>query len=59
MKFNQLVDRAIITISNREDEKRGENLGQKYLRRILVSGIISLLLMLVIVYTIPYHYFIV
>jgi cellulose synthase/poly-beta-1,6-N-acetylglucosamine synthase-like glycosyltransferase len=54
MKFNQLVDRAMITISNREDEKRGENLGQKYLRRILVSGIISLLLVLVIVYTIPF-----
>jgi hypothetical protein len=43
MKFNQLVERAIITISNREDEKKGENLEQKYLRRILVSGIISLL----------------
>jgi cellulose synthase/poly-beta-1,6-N-acetylglucosamine synthase-like glycosyltransferase len=54
MKFNQLVDRAIITISNREDEKKGENLEQKYLRRILVSGIISLLLILVIVYTLPY-----
>ena len=54
MKINQLVDRAIITISNREDEKKGENLGQKYLRRILVSGIVSLLLILVIVYTLPY-----
>lgn len=54
MKFNQLVDRAIITISNREDEDKGENLEQKYLRRILVSGIISLLLILIIVYTLPY-----
>ena len=54
MKINQLVDRAIITISNREDEKKGENLEQKYLRRILVSGIVSLLLILVIVYTLPY-----
>lgn len=54
MKFNQLVDRAIITISNREDENKGENLEQKYLRRILVSGIISLLLILIIVYTLPY-----
>ncbi len=54
MKLNQLVDRAIITISNREDEKKDENFEQKYLRRILVSGIISLLLVLVIVYTLPY-----
>lgn len=54
MKINQLVNRAIITISSREDEKKGENLEQKYLRRILVSGIISLLLILVIVYTLPY-----
>ncbi len=54
MKLNQLVDRAIITISNRDDEKKDENFEQKYLRRILVSGIISLLLVLVIVYTLPY-----
>lgn len=54
MKLNQLVERAVITISNREDDKRGENLEQKYLRRILISGIISLLLILVIIYTLPY-----
>jgi cellulose synthase/poly-beta-1,6-N-acetylglucosamine synthase-like glycosyltransferase len=54
MKLNQLVDRAIITISNRDDEKIDENFEQKYLRRILVSGIISLLLILLIVYTLPY-----
>ena len=54
MKLNQLVERVIITISNREDERKDENLGQKYLRRILVSGIVSLLLILVIVYTLPY-----
>lgn len=54
MKLNQLVDRAIVTISHKEDEKKGENLEQKYLRRILVSGIISLLLILVIAYTLPY-----
>ena len=54
MKLNQLVERAVITISNNEDEKKGENLGQKYLRRILVSGIISLLLILIIFYTLPY-----
>lgn len=54
MKLNQLVDRAIITISNREDEKKGEDLGQKYLRRILVSGILSLILILIIAYTLPF-----
>lgn len=54
MKLNQLVDRNIITITNRDDEKKDENFEQKYLRRILVSGIISLLLVLVIFYTLPY-----
>jgi len=54
MKFNQLVTRAIVTISNREEEKKGENLEQKYLRRILVSGIMSLLLILIIIYSLPY-----
>lgn len=54
MKLNQLVDRTNVTISNREDEKKGENLEQKYLRRILISGIISLLLILIIAYTLPY-----
>lgn len=54
MKLNQLVDRNIITITNRDDEKKDENFEQKYLRRILVSGILSLLLILVIFYTLPY-----
>ncbi|HMN47626.1 MAG TPA: glycosyltransferase [Ignavibacteriaceae bacterium] len=54
METNPVIDRAIVTISNREDEKKGENLGQKYLRRILVSGIISLILILIIAYTLPY-----
>lgn len=54
METNPVVDRAIVTISNREDEKKGENLGQKYLRRILISGIISLILILIIAYTLPY-----
>lgn len=54
MKPNQIVKRAIITISNRDEEKKGVNLEQKYLRRILISGIISLLLILIIAYTLPY-----
>lgn len=54
METNPVIDRAIVTISNREDEKKGENLGQKYLRRILVNGIISLILILIIAYTLPY-----
>lgn len=54
MKFNQLVERAVITISNREDDKKRENLEQKYLRRILISGIVSFLLILIIIYTLPY-----
>ncbi len=54
MKINQLVDRSLINISEREEEKRGENLEQKYFRRILISGIVSLILILIIAYTLPY-----
>lgn len=54
MKLNQIVKRAIITISNQDEEKKGVNLEQKYIRRILISGIISLLLILIIAYTLPY-----
>ncbi len=54
MKINQLVDRSVIKISEREEEKRGENLEQKYFRRILISGIVSLILILIIAYTLPY-----
>lgn len=54
MKINQLVDRSAIKISEREEEKRGENLEQKYFRRILISGIVSLILILIIAYTLPY-----
>jgi cellulose synthase/poly-beta-1,6-N-acetylglucosamine synthase-like glycosyltransferase len=54
MKLNQLVNRTNVTISNREEEKKGENLEQKYLRRILVSGILSLILILIIIYTLPF-----
>lgn len=54
MKINQLVNRSVITISEREEDKKGENLEQKYFRRILISGIVSLILILIIAYTLPY-----
>lgn len=52
--LKHLVKRTNVIISNQEEEKKGENLEQKYLRRILVSGILSLLLVLIILYTLPF-----
>lgn len=54
MKINQLVERSVINIADKEEGNRKENLEQKYLRRILLSGIASLILILIIAYTLPY-----
>ncbi|MBS4034311.1 MAG: glycosyltransferase [Ignavibacterium sp.] len=54
MNLNTKIKRTIFTIENREDQGSVSNPEQKYLRRILVSGIVSLLLILLIVYTLPY-----
>lgn len=48
------IKKDILVLSNNNELQKQEDLGQKYLRRILVSGIISLLLILVIIFTLPY-----
>ena len=53
METNQEIKRAAILIDNREPKEAEEEKGKKYLRRILISGLISLFLILVIVYTLP------
>lgn len=54
MNINQNIKKRLFTIDNKEINQPIENPEQKYLRRILVSGIISLLLILTIVSTLPY-----
>lgn len=54
MNLNPNLKKNLITIESKEETYSDENPEQKYLRRILVSGIISLLLVLLIVYTLPY-----
>lgn len=54
MNINQNIKKSLFTIDNKEIKQPIENPEQKYLRRILVSGIISLLLILTIVSTLPY-----
>lgn len=54
MNLNPNIRKTLFTIENKEEEYFTDNPEQKYVRRILVSGIISLLLILLIVYTLPY-----
>lgn len=53
MNLNQTIKRTPILLENSEDVKREENPGRKYIRRILISGLLSLFLILVIVFTLP------
>ena len=48
------IKKTLITIENKEELHSIDNPAQKYLHRILVSGIISLIMILIIVYTLPY-----
>lgn len=50
---NNTVKRAYYIFTQPENEQKGENLEQKYLRRILISGLVSVILLLIIVFTLP------
>ncbi len=53
MNLNQKIKRTPILLENSEDFKKEENPGRKYARRILISGLLSLFLILVIIFTLP------
>ena len=53
MELNQKVKKATIILDNIQDDPKEELSEKKYLRRILITGAISLLLLLVIIYTLP------
>ncbi|MFO7446199.1 MAG: glycosyltransferase [Ignavibacteriaceae bacterium] len=53
MKLDQKVNKTAILLENYEPEVPQENKGRKYLRRILITGLISLILIAIIYYTLP------
>jgi poly-beta-1,6-N-acetyl-D-glucosamine synthase len=53
MKLNQQIIKDTLILKNREPFSLNENKKGKYLRRILVSGLISLILIFIIIYTLP------
>ena len=54
MNVNPNIKKSLFTIESKDEIRATENPEQKYLRRILVSGISSLILILIIVYTLPH-----
>jgi cellulose synthase/poly-beta-1,6-N-acetylglucosamine synthase-like glycosyltransferase len=53
MKLNQHIIKDTLILKNREPFLLNENKKGKYLKRILVSGLISLILIFIIIYTLP------
>lgn len=53
MSENINIKKSLFTVENKGENRSIENPEQKYIRRILVSGIISLILILIIIYTLP------
>ena len=53
MEAKQEIKRSSVVFEDHEHFEPAEDKGNKYLKRIMVSGLISLLLVLVIVYTLP------
>ncbi len=53
MKLNQEINKSTLILNNREPEEKVENKESKYIGRILITGLISLFLILVIIYTLP------
>ncbi len=53
MNVNQEVKKLIITLDNRELDESGQTDAKKLLRRMIISGIASLILLLIIIITLP------
>ena len=53
MKINQEINRETILLENKLEQPQQGDKGKKYLTRIFISGLISLLLLLTIIYTLP------
>jgi cellulose synthase/poly-beta-1,6-N-acetylglucosamine synthase-like glycosyltransferase len=53
MKLNQQIIKDTLILDNREPFVQDRNKNGKYLKRILVSGVLSLILIFIIIYTLP------
>jgi len=53
MELSQKVKKAIFTIKNKKEHRYDEQSSGKYLKRILISGLLSLILLYIIIYTLP------
>src|ERR1035437_1380045 len=53
MRLNQQIIKDTLILDNREPFVQDRNKNGKYLKRILVSGLISLILIFIIIYTLP------
>ena len=53
MQLNQEVNRATLILDNKEPARQEENTNRKYIRRIIINGLLSLILIFVIIYTLP------
>ncbi len=53
MELNQEIKRTEIILQNEKEELQTNSGSKKYLRRIIINGLISLFLILIIIYTLP------
>jgi poly-beta-1,6-N-acetyl-D-glucosamine synthase len=54
MFLNQQINKIPLILDNREPQIKEINKDRKYLKRILISGLLSLLLLAIIIYTLPF-----
>ena len=53
MNLGQKVKKAVFTIKNKKEQQQDDQGSSKYLKRIFISGLLSLFLLFVIIYTLP------
>ena len=53
MKLSQKVKKVTFTIKNKKEKKYDVQSSSKYLKRIFISGLLSLILLFIIIYTLP------
>ncbi len=53
MQLRQKVKKAVFTVKNKNEQKIKDEGSSKYLKRIVISGFISLVLFFIIIYTLP------
>ena len=53
MELSQKVKKAVFTIKNKKEHRYDDQNAGKYLKRIFISGLLSLILLYIIIYTLP------